>query len=59
MGDVSEYRRRQAWFAGRKAAEANKPKTACNRQRGTIYYDDWMDGWLEIDCRRPRQAAHP
>jgi len=42
---VSEYRRGQAWRAGKKAFESGKPKSANNRERGTIYYDDWWDGW--------------
>lgn len=45
MSGVSEHRRHLAWNAGQKAFEAGKPKTANNRQRGTIYYDDWSDGW--------------
>jgi hypothetical protein len=47
MSEVSEYRRGQAFAAGRKAATEGKPRTACNRQCGTIYYDDWMDGYEE------------
>jgi hypothetical protein len=42
---VSNYRREQAWQAGKKAAHAGKPETANNREWGTIYFDDWADGW--------------
>ncbi len=44
---TSDYRRQQAFAAGKKAALAGKPDTANNRQRGTIYFDDWADGWGE------------
>ena len=44
---VSDYRRNQAWKAGNKAAKAGKPRSTNNRQRGTIYYDDWCDGYEE------------
>lgn len=43
---MSDYRRNQAWQAGRKAAQQGKPLGANPRQRGTIYFDDWDDGWL-------------
>lgn len=42
---MSQYRRKQAWEAGVKAAREGKPATACNRQRGTIFYDDWHDAY--------------
>lgn len=45
MGNISEYRRRQASAAGQKAFRDGKARATNNRQRGTIYYDDWMDGW--------------
>lgn len=46
---MSEYRRKQAWEAGVKAQRAGKPPSACKRPRGTIFYDDWHDGyrWAE------------
>lgn len=45
MSGVSEYRRNQAWNAGAKARREGKPEAANNRQPGTIYYDDWHDGY--------------
>ena len=63
---MSNYRRRRAWEAGKKAALAGKPKTANNRERGTIFYDDWCDGWNEGEretlyecsvCRAAHQGA--
>jgi hypothetical protein len=42
---MSDYRRRLAYQAGRKAALSGKPETANNREWGTIYFDDWADGW--------------
>lgn len=44
---MSDHRREKAWQAGKKAGMAGKPATANNRQQGTIFYDDWHDGWLE------------
>tara|TARA_Y100000114_G_scaffold153717_2_gene174266 strand:- start:28690 stop:28878 length:189 start_codon:yes stop_codon:yes gene_type:complete len=44
---VSDYRRQQAWVAGNKAGKAGLPSDRNNRQRGTIFYDDWADGWEE------------
>jgi len=44
MADISEYRRTLAWKAGHKAALDGKPRDKNNHQRGTIYFDDWMDG---------------
>ena len=49
---MSEYRRRQAYQAGRKAAEQGKPRSACNRERGTIFFDDWQDGYEDVLNRR-------
>jgi hypothetical protein len=42
---MSEYRRKQAYDAGRKAALGGKPRSSCKRQQGTIFYDDWNDGY--------------
>jgi hypothetical protein len=46
---MSEYRRMQAYKAGKKAHADGKPHTANNRERGTIFYDDWADGWIEAN----------
>lgn len=51
MAKISEYRSMLAFRAGRKARLAGKPNTANNRERGTVYYDDWWDGWNEEDNR--------
>ena len=51
MSNISEYRCILAFKAGRKARLAGKPITANNRERGTVYYDDWWDGWNEEDNR--------
>ena len=45
MNNVSDYRRGQAWTAGAKAQRNGKTKDACNREKGTIYFDDWHDGF--------------
>lgn len=59
MGDVSEHRRRLAYVAGTKARAAGKPAAANNREPGTIYYDDWWDGWNEEDNRRYFESNKP
>ena len=45
MAEVSEYRRMLAARAGRKAALAGKKRASCDRERGTIYWDDWCSGY--------------
>ncbi len=42
---VSASRRDLAWTAGYNAQLAGKSREACNRQPGTIYFDDWHDGY--------------
>lgn len=42
---MSDYRRGLAWKAGVKAQRAGKSKETCNRQQGTILWDDWHDGY--------------
>jgi hypothetical protein len=54
---MSEYRRQLAYAAGRKAALEGKPETANNRERGTIFYDDWGDGWSDGDRARAKANA--
>jgi len=49
VGEVSDYRRAQAWKAGSKAANEGRGREANNRQHGTIYYDDWCDGFNEAE----------
>lgn len=44
---MSEYRRTQAFQAGRRAGLAGRPEETNNRRRGTIFFDDWQDGWNE------------
>jgi hypothetical protein len=44
---MSEYRRAQAYKAGRKAALAGKGRSTCKRQSGTIFFDDWHDAFDE------------
>lgn len=44
---MSDYRRALAFKAGKKAALAGKSRETCNRQRGTIFFDDWQDGYNE------------
>lgn len=51
---VSVYRRHLAWEAGRKAAMTDRPETANNRFPGTIFYDDWCDGYQA--GKREREA---
>jgi hypothetical protein len=40
-----EYRCHLAAKAGAKAARAGKPRASNNRERGTMFYDAWMDGY--------------
>lgn len=56
---MSEHRRRLAFKAGKKAALNGKPETENNRQRGTIFFDDWYDGWAEGERERPPTQGHP
>lgn len=51
--DISDYRRELAFKAGKKAGQSGKPETANKRQRGTIYFDDWWDGWNEGQRVKP------
>lgn len=46
---VSDYRRGQAWKAGKAAHQRGKPRASCKRQRGTIYFDDWHDGYNDSE----------
>ena len=46
--DTSNMLRKRAWEAGRDAATAGKAETANRRQRGTIYFDDWFDGFESV-----------
>lgn len=43
-----DHRCRLAWRAGVKAAEAGKPMSSNNRPIGTVFYDDWCDGYFSI-----------
>ena len=52
---MSDYRRHLAWNAGYKAGQAGKPREKNNRQPGTIFYDDWADGWEDGDHDRRRK----
>jgi hypothetical protein len=54
---MSDYRREQAWQAGKKAALAGEAETANNRERGTIFFDDWADGWNEGRSQANRKEA--
>jgi hypothetical protein len=47
MSTVNEYRRAKAWMAGKEAALEGASRTSCNREAGTIYFDDWHDGFDE------------
>lgn len=53
---VSEYRRHLAWTAGKMAAKAGKSRATCNRENGTIYFDDWHDGYNDWVNSNPCQA---
>lgn len=54
---MSDYRRMLAYKAGRNAAMDGKGRSACNRQPGTIFFDDWHDAYDEarriIELTRP------
>jgi len=64
MPNISEYRCEQAWNAGVKAALAEKKRSSNNRQPGTVYYDDWADGYDSVandwsDEKHSRLCAVP
>lgn len=44
---VNNQRREKAFQAGRKAALASLTEEECKEPCGTIYYDDWFDGYEE------------
>lgn len=46
---MSEYQRIQASNAGMKAFREGKSSSACDRPRGTIFYDDWQDGYAAAE----------
>lgn len=54
---MTEYRRRLAFKAGRKAALIGRQRTANNRERGTIFYDDWSDGYDDGEREAGKQPA--
>ena len=45
MTGVSDRRRRAAWSAGYQARKDGKSPAANDRPQGTIYFDDWADGF--------------
>jgi hypothetical protein len=53
---MSEYRRQLAWKAGAKAWRDGKPKSSCTRQRGTIFWDDWHDGFEHAENHKAVSA---
>lgn len=53
---MSDFKRGQAWAAGYNAALAGKPQEHNNRHPGTVYFDDWLDGWMDGDRRREHEA---
>jgi hypothetical protein len=54
---MSEYLRRLAFKAGEKAARQGRPGSVCNRQRGTIFFDDWHDGYEQALNSQPARRA--
>ena len=50
---MSDYRREQAWKAGYKAARDGKSRETCNRRQGTIFWDDWHDGYNDGEREGP------
>lgn len=50
---MSNYRRRKAWEAGVKAFREGKGEHTNNRQPGTIFSDDWHDGWNDEQNKQP------
>lgn len=42
---MSDILRHKAWTSGNKASKAGKKVTSCRYKQGTIYYDDWCDGF--------------
>ena len=45
---MANNRRHEAWAAGQKAALDGKPESSCRRRPGTIFYDDWHDGYWSV-----------
>jgi hypothetical protein len=50
---VNDCLRSLAYAAGRDAAENGLGRDSCNRIRGTIYFDDWIDGFEEAENMLP------
>lgn len=53
---VSNELRESAWQAGNQAAREGKPKDGGGWIRGTIYFDDWHDGYDEGSRQHAEQA---
>ena len=56
---MSDYRRTQAFQAGRKAGLAGLDVRVCKRMPGTIYFDDWHDGHAEGLRERQTREVQP
>lgn len=54
---MSEYRRRQASLAGAKAFRDGKSRETCNRPNGTVFFDDWHDGYNAAEREAERIAC--
>ena len=52
MTGVSSQRRAQAWNHGEAAALAGKTEHANKQTPGTIYFDDWLDGFADGERRK-------
>lgn len=50
-------KRQDAWDAGYTAAVHGKTRAACREEAGTVFYDDWCDGYEEGTRHRERGAA--
>lgn len=49
---MNELERYNAFREGKAAALTGKSEDTNDREPGTIYYDDWADGWQEGDRER-------
>ena len=53
MSDLTDaFQRANAFKAGRTAGMRDESRTSCRYPRGTIYYDDWHDGFAEGEKNR-------
>lgn len=51
---MSEHKRAKAFHQGAETYRAGQPRESCSLPRGTIYFDDWNDGFEEASQKAPQ-----